>query len=132
MKYHSRTTTLFMLMLVVAVLPLASCGGSTTPAAVAGSCNNVASGMCMEYTGADYQVLTMQRLCESQKSTYLIGACPTEGLVGSCLWNKGKRSEVTSRYYTTFPGFGVTLLAEGVAAAGEEQCTMVKGEWTLN
>ncbi len=139
MNQHSRTTTFSMLMLTVAVLSLASCsdGGSssatsasvTPDAPTAGSCDNAASGMCVEYTGAGYTALSMQGVCESQKLAFLAGACPIEERVGSCLVYKGKRNESHYRYYTGFPGFGIKPKG-GVAAAAEEQCTSLKGEWT--
>ena len=130
MNHHSRTTTFFMLMLTAAVLPLASCSdGGSSGSPTAGSCDNAASGMCVEYTGAGYTALSMQRVCESQKLAFLAGACPIEGRVGSCLVYKGKRNESHYRYYTGFPGFGIKPKG-GVAAAAEEQCTSLKGGWT--
>jgi hypothetical protein len=121
----------FMLMLAAAVLPLAGCGGGSRSSTIAGSCNNAASGFCVEYTGSDYKAMKMQRVCEAQKSAFLAGTCPTEGRVGSCLVYKGKNSESYYRYYTGFPGFGVKPKG-GVAAAAESQCSRLKGEWIAN
>ena len=140
MNHHSHTgTTLFMMMLAAAVAQLAGCsdgdaGNSTspsgsTPATVAGSCNNAASGFCNEFTGSSYKAASVQRVCDGQKMKFQAGACPTEGRVGSCLVYKGKKTESRYRYYTNFPGFGVTPKG-GVAAAAESQCSKLKGEWT--
>jgi hypothetical protein len=140
MNYHPHTsTTLFMMMLAAIVAQLAGCsdggaGNSTspsgsTPATVAGSCNNAASGFCNEFTGSSYKAASVQRACDGQKMKFQAGACPTEGRVGSCLVYKGKNTESRYRYYTNFPGFGVTPKG-GVAAAAESQCTKLKGEWT--
>lgn len=100
-------------------------------ATIAGSCNNAASGFCNEFTGSSYKSASAQRVCEGQKMIFLAGACPTEGRVGSCLVYKGKSTESHNRYYTKFPGFGITPTG-GVAAAAESQCTKLKGEWTPN
>jgi hypothetical protein len=111
-------------MLAAVVLQLSGCGGgASSRSTVAGSCNNAASGFCVEYTGSDYRAMKMQKVCEAQKSEFLAGACPTEGRVGSCLVHKGKNSESYYRYYTGFQG--------GVAAA-ESQCTRLKGQWITN
>ena len=118
-----------MLMLAAAVLPLAGCGGGSRSSTIAGSCNNAASGFCVEYTGSSYK--DMKTVCEAQKSAFLAGACPSEGRVGSCLVHKGENSESYYRYYTGFPGFGVKPIG-GIAAAAESQCTRLKGEWIAN
>ena len=142
MNHHSRTiTTLFMMMLTAIVVQLAGCSdggagsstspGGSTPATIAGSCNNAASGFCNELTGSAYKAGSVQRVCDGQKMVFLAGACPTEGRVGSCLVYKGKNTESHYRYYTKFPGLGITPKG-GVAAAAESQCTRLKGEWTPN
>lgn len=101
------------------------------PATIAGSCNNAASGFCNEFTGSSYKAASVQRACERQKMVFLAGACPAEGRVGSCLTSKGKSTESHYRYYTKFPGFGITPRG-GAATAAESQCTDLKGEWTPN
>lgn len=95
-----------------------------------GSCHVVATGNCMEYTGAAWKGMTMQRLCESQKGVYAAGACPSEGKLGSCLKSKGTKDENRLNYYTSFPGYGVKLTPDAVVKEGQEQCTKtIKGEW---
>ena len=72
----------------------------------------------------------MQRLCESQKGSYLTGRCPAEGELGACVKAKGTKSETRHVYYPGFPGFGVKLTPQAVIAQGNEQCTKyIKGEW---
>lgn len=118
------------LLLCIGSLLMAGCGssGNTDKAAIAGSCNTPANGICVEY-GADYEGLTLDRLCKSQKGEHSTGACPAAGRAGSCLVNTGKKGAATYHYYDGFPGYGVTP-PEGVAAAAKEQCVnSVKGEW---
>jgi hypothetical protein len=124
-------------LLLMASLLLASCGeggsGGTAIAAATvsgGSCNYTATGNCMEYTGAAWKGMTMQRLCESQKGVFLTGACPAEGRLGMCLKAKGSKDESRLGYYANFPGYGVKLTPAAVATEGAEQCTKsLKGEW---
>lgn len=107
---------------------------STASAAIAGSCNNPAGGMCIEYSGAGYKdAQKLQRTCEALKSTFIAGAgCPTAGLVGTCVRYKGDALEANYRYYTQFPGSGVTYTREKVATEGQRQCKPPKNEWTPN
>ncbi len=120
---------------------LATCGALLSTvmsgaacAAIAGSCNNPAGGMCIEYSGTSYtDAQKLQRTCEALKSTFIAGAgCPTAGLVGTCVRSKGQASESIYRYYTQFPGSGYTYTREKVASEGQRQCKPPKGEWTLN
>ncbi|MEK6696588.1 MAG: hypothetical protein AABY98_05450 [Candidatus Deferrimicrobiota bacterium] len=141
MSHHTHTSTSFLLMLAALFLPLASFGGDgnssstnasvATPATIAGSCNNPASGFCNEFTGSSYKAARVKRACKGQGVVFLAGACPTEGRVGTCLVYKGRNDESRYRYYTNFPGFG-TKPKGGVAAAAESQCAKLKGEWTPN
>ena len=132
-----RLTAAFTLALMAAVLQLAGCGdsgtgssagaGSAVAAGLAGSCNNVASGFCNEFTGSSYKPASVQRSCEAQKMLFLSGACPAEGRVGTCLVYKGKSTESYYRYYGNFPGAAVS---GGAATAAEGQCgRALKGEW---
>jgi hypothetical protein len=73
----------------------------------------------------------MQRVCEAQQLSFLAGACPTTGRVGSCVVFKGMKSESIYRYYTGFPGVRIKPLG-GVAAAATSQCITLKGEWIAN
>jgi hypothetical protein len=124
-----------MLMLAAAVLPLAGCGGSSSPTnasitTIAGSCNNAASGFCNEFTGSAYKPAGVERACKRPGVNFLAGACPTDGQIGTCLVLKGQNSESYYRYYASFPGSGITP-AGGAAAEAERQCTLsLKGEWT--
>ena len=141
MRRHSRTGTSFLWMLIALLLPSAGFGadgdrsstnaGVATPSAIAGSCSNPASGFCNEFTGSSYRAERVKRTCKGQGGTFLAGACPTEGRVGTCLVNKGRNDESLYRYYKNFPGFGVKPKG-GVAAAAESQCSKLKGEWTPN
>jgi hypothetical protein len=99
---------------------------------MAGSCNNPAGGMCVEYNGAGYKdAQRLQRTCEAQKATFIAGTgCPMAGRVGTCIRNKGAAQESTYRYYTQFPGGGLAFTREKVAAEGQRQCKPPKGEWT--
>ncbi len=137
MKRYSASRFSGALRLALSVALLTSCGaeessssdgGGAASSSIAGSCNNEPSGFCVEYTGAEYQAPRVQKTCEAQKNTFLAGACPAAGRVGSCLVYAGKHSEARYRYYTGFPGFGVTP-PQGVAVAAEEQCRDLKGEW---
>lgn len=122
-------------------LLLASCGDSgssgatnvsVTPATpTAGGCDNASNGFCNDFSGADYASMNMRRICESQKMVFLAGGCPSERRVGSCLVNKGNKSESYYRYYTGFPGFGIKTEGGSVVAA-ERQCAKLKGEWSPN
>jgi hypothetical protein len=120
-------------MRVAAVVFFSTVISGVASAAIAGSCNNPAGGMCIEYNGAGYKdSLRLQRTCEALKSTFISGGgCPAAGLVGSCLRSKGEPLESTYRYYTQFPGSGNTFTREKVASEGQRQCKP-KGEWTLN
>ncbi len=138
MNHHSRATPTIVSVLAAAVLPLAGCGGGTSSPAtagvttptIAGSCNSPASGFCNEFTGASYKPAGVERACKRPGVEFLAGACPTEGQVGTCLVFKGQNTESYYRYYTGFPGSGVTP-AGGAAAEAERQCTRsLKGEWT--
>jgi len=130
-----------LMMLTAIVVQLAGCsdggtGSSTspsgaTPATMAGSCNNAASGFCNEFTGSSYKAERVKRSCKGQGGAFLAGACPTEGRVGTCLVNKGRNDESLYRYYKNFPGFGVKPKG-GPAAAAESQCAKLKGTWTPN
>ena len=65
MSRHPHTGTSFLLMLAALLLPSAGFGadgdrssantGVATPASIAGSCNNPASGFCNEFTGSSYK-----------------------------------------------------------------------------
>ena len=89
MSHHTHTSTSFLLMLAALFLPLASFGGDgnssstnasvATPATIAGSCNNPASGFCNEFTGSSYKAARVKRACKGQGVVFLAGACPTEG-----------------------------------------------------
>ena len=116
----------------VALLCAAQAGSGW--AAIAGSCNNPAGGMCIEYNGAGYKdAQRLQRTCEALKSTFIAGAgCPTEELVGTCVRGKGEAMESTYRYYTQFPGSGYAFTREKVASEGQRQCKPPKGDWKLN
>ena len=141
MSHRSHTGISFLWMLAVLFLPPASFGGEVnrssanagvaTPATIAGSCNNPASGFCNEFTGSSYKAERVKRSCKGQGGAFLAVACPTEGRVGTCLVNKGRNDESLYRYYKNFPGFGVKPKG-GVAAAAESQCSKLKGEWTPN
>ena len=141
MSHRSHTGTSFLWMLAALLLPLASFGGEVnrssanvsvaTPSTIAGSCNNPASGFCNEFTGSSYKAERVKRTCKGQGGTFLAGACPTEGRVGTCRVYKGRNDESLYRYYKNFPGFGVKPKG-GVAAAAESQCSKLKGEWTPN
>ncbi len=131
-----------MVLFTVAFLSLASFADAessnttntnvATPATFAGSCNNGARGFCNEFTGSSYKVERVKRSCkEGNGVKYLGGACPTEGRIGTCIVYKGKNTESLYRYYKNFPGYGVKP-AGGVAAAAENQCTKLKGEWIPN
>ena len=101
-------------------------------AAGAGSCDNAASGMCVEYTGAKWTAPSMRRICTGQRLVYLEGTCPAKGRVGRCsLASKGKGSESVNHYYGGFPGYGQKP-RQGPAVAAAEQCTRLKGQWTSN
>ncbi len=123
-------TAALALTLLLAALHLAGFRvhgtSSATAAELAGSCNNVASGFCNEFTGSSYQAASVQRTCEGQKMLYLAGACPTEKRVGTCLVYQGKNTESFYRYYANFPGVTVS---GGAEAAAESQCKKLKGEW---
>ena len=108
--------------------------GTSAWAAIAGSCNNPAGGMCIEYNGTGYKdPQRLQRTCEALKATFIAGAgCPTAELVGTCVRSRGDALESTYRYYTRFPGSGVTFTRDKVAAEGQRQCKPPKGEWALN
>lgn len=120
---------------------LAACGGGNPGddsraadaplASIAGSCYVEATGNCSEWLGSDWAQLTMDRLCVSQKGVFTASAaCPTNNAVGSCLRDKGKKSESRFVFYTNFPGYGVSLTPEAVAEAGNDQCAnLMKGEW---
>jgi len=123
---------LYYVSVLVAVLSFSSwnvaeCANSV----IAGSCNNTASGFCNEFTGSSYKAVNVEKSCKRQKTTYLAGACSTQGRVGSCLMYKGKNNESYYRYYTSFPGFGIKPKG-GVAAEAEKQCTKMKGKWIPN
>ncbi len=126
---------------VLAAMAVAACSGGTADAppttiaaTIAGSCYVEATGNCSEWLGSDWARLTMDRLCVSQKGSFTAGAaCPTTNLVGSCLRDRGKKSESRFFFYTSFPGYGVKLTPDAVAEAGNEQCTkFMKGEWRGN
>ena len=107
---------------------------SATPSAAEafGSCINTPSGYCTEYAGASFKgQQTPRKACDAIKMTYLEGACPIEGLVGSCVQNKGKNNETRGRYYTNFPGYGMKLTQADVAIEGARQCAQAKGQWVL-
>lgn len=131
MKHYSVRSRLALIviggMFAVAV-------SSTASAAMAGSCNNPAGGMCIEYNGPGYKdAQKLQRTCEALKSTFIAGAgCPAAGLVGTCVRYKGDALESNYRYYTQFPGSGVTYTREKVATEGQRQCKPPKGEWKMN
>lgn len=134
-NHHSRTATAFMLALVTAVMSLTGCGDGNSPDAnnsttLVGSCNNVASGFCNEFTGASYTTQAVQRSCEKQKTVFIAGACPVENRVGSCLVYAGQIYESSYRYYANFPGTHTTK--EKTTAAATEQCTSLKGAWNPN
>ena len=75
----------------------------------------------------------LQRTCEALKATFIAGTgCPTAELVGTCVRSRGDALESTYRYYTRFPGSGVTFTRDKVAAEGQRQCMPPKGEWALN
>jgi hypothetical protein len=134
MSHNSHTGTLFIMILTALSLPLTGFGSDSSnsskarPPKIAGSCNNTASGFCNEFNGSSYKAAGVERACKGQGLIFLAGACPSEGLVGTCVVYKGKNTESRYRYYTTFPGFGIKP-AGGVAAAAESQCTALKGEW---
>ena len=88
-------------------------------------------GFCNEFTGSSYKAERVKRTCKGQGGTFLAGACPTEGRVGTCRVYKGRNDESLYRYYKNFPGFGVKPKG-GVAAAAESQCAKLKGTWTPN
>jgi len=119
----------------VVMAALLSCSGwnaaESAHAGIAGSCENTASGFCNEFTGSSYQTANVERSCKRQKMTFLAGACPTAGRVGSCLMYKGKNNESYYRYYSRFPGLGIKPKG-GAAAAAEQQCAKMKGAWTPN
>lgn len=134
-SHHSRTATAFMLALVTAVMSLTGCGDGNSPdtnnsTTLVGSCNNVASGFCNEFTGSSYKTPAVQRTCEKQKMLFIAGACPVENRVGSCLVYAGQIYESSYRYYAHFPG--THIASNQAAAAAEKQCVSLKGEWTLN
>jgi len=104
----------------------------TIPAPTAGSCNNATSGFCNEFTGSSYKIERVKKSCkEGQGVMYLVGSCPTEKRVGTCIVYKGKNTESNYRYYSNFPGYGIKPVG-GVAVAAETQCTKLKGEWIPN
>lgn len=111
-------------------IPCWSFAGSSN-AVIAGSCNNIASGFCNEFTGSSYKAANAEKSCKKQKMIFLTGACPTDGLVGTCLMYKGKKNEAYYRYYAGFPGYGIKPKGGAVAAA-ESQCAGMKGEWIIN
>ena len=124
--------TLYYLSAMVTVLSFSSWNiAESANAAIAGSCNNTASGFCNEFTGSSYRAANVERSCNKQKMKFLAGVCPTEKRVGSCVVYKGKNSESTYRYYIGFPGFGVKPKG-GVAAEAEKQCANMKGQWIPN
>jgi hypothetical protein len=124
--------TLYYLSAMMAVLSFLSWNvAESANAVIAGSCNNAASGFCNEFTGSSYKAANVERSCSKQKLTYLAGACPTKGRVGSCLVYKGKNNESYYRYYASFPGFGIKPKG-GVAEEAKEQCTSMKGLWIPN
>lgn len=122
----------YYVSVLIAVLSLSSSNVAECAAPVfAGSCNNTASGFCNEFTGYSYKAANVERSCKRQKMTFLTGACPTAGRVGSCVMYKGKNNESYYRYYTGFPGFGIKPKG-GVAAEAEKQCANMKGLWIPN
>lgn len=134
MARYRFTNISFTLLVAVLAISTTGCDGATSnttaPTHIAGSCNNEAGGFCVEYTGADYQSSRVEKTCTSQKNIFIAGSCPAADRVGTCLVYKGKRSEAYYRYYSGFPGYGVTP-KEGVVAAGKEQCAKLKGDWIL-
>jgi pyruvate/2-oxoacid:ferredoxin oxidoreductase beta subunit len=129
MKYHMSSTTAFILLLVTVPMPLISYADNSRTTLV-GSCSNVSSGFCNEFTGSSYTTKAVQRTCEKNKMVFLSGACPVENRVGSCLVYAGQIYESSYRYYANFPGTHSTK--EKATAAATEQCTSLKGAWKPN
>ena len=132
MAHFDTTNISVTLLFAMVAIATSGCDGTTSnataPTQIAGSCNSEANGFCVEYTGADYQLSRVEKSCASQKTAFIAGPCPAADRVGTCLVYKGKRSEAYYRYYSGFPGYGVTP-KEGVVAAGKEQCAQLKGDW---
>jgi hypothetical protein len=134
LQHASRQLTVALaLAYMAAVVQLTGCSDSGTnrssnsaAAGLVGSCNNAASGFCNEFTGSSYKAASVQQSCVRQKMLFLSGTCPAAGRVGTCLIYKGKNTESRYRYYTNFPGVAVR---SGAAAAAEDQCRRLKGEW---
>jgi hypothetical protein len=94
MKYHMSSTTAFILLLVTVPMPLISYADNSRTTLV-GSCSNVSSGFCNEFTGSSYTTKAVQRTCEKNKMVFLSGACPVENRVGSCLVYAGRPIAIT-------------------------------------
>lgn len=84
-----------------------------------GSCQ-LADRSCTDYTGAMYTASSTQTACDFAGGTEIAAPCPSAHRVGSCLFDAGKPSEQTVRYYS--PAFTVDT--------AQSSCTAVKGTFT--
>jgi hypothetical protein len=79
-------------------------GGAAARPKVVASCDQRAVPMasvptCLEYVGSAWKATEVKARCGMEGQVFLEGACPTEGVVMSCVQEKGKPMEAVSRYY---------------------------------
>lgn len=102
--------------MLVLVLTVAACGkgdkaaegGAATPAGgggkVVASCDLRGVPMasvptCLEYVGGIWTAKEVKARCGMEGQVFIEGACPTEGVVFSCVQEAGKPMEAVNRYY---------------------------------
>jgi len=54
---------------------------------------------CLQYTGSIWTKKEVEARCGLEGHTFLDGACPTDGVVFTCLQEGGKPMEALIRYY---------------------------------
>jgi hypothetical protein len=101
----------------------AACSGSTTSA---GSCafNDPTPGytVCEDFLGSGFSPAIAQDDCTQGGGVYSKGACPTEGVLGTCEVASGTSAAGRITYYAT---------DAGTSTANEQaNCTSAGGIWT--
>ncbi|MBK9031284.1 MAG: hypothetical protein IPL61_08100 [Myxococcales bacterium] len=80
-------------------------GGATVPKAgkVIAACDQRATTgelkVCLEYTGSTWTAQEAKARCSAEGQIFLEGACPTDGVVFSCVQMQGQGMEGINRYY---------------------------------
>jgi len=94
---------------------LGICGGSAPPpdggtSGTVRSCNKDSLDVCNEFRGSGFSASQVMQACADNMATYAAAPCPSTGVVGRCIDNRGTPGESHFVYYSpTFTGMTASL-----------------------